>query len=500
LLGGVGGLISGKGDDGRSLKQFKADFQRAGNDARDGAIAEEMGLAGGKDALRTRRRVFKEIQSAQASVDDDGSVSSRKALANRVAEIAKRNGDFATLDKAMAQMVELDREGLELKKLGLENEATEHDQGRKQELGVRAWHIDATERQAGRAVRINEGEDAGRYKLYEPGNPDKFRIVDGGELNIPSGQLGGSAPRRAKHETMQGIVAANGAGGPRITEFRNIPRAMQQQSRIIDQILGNFFTLSEQGFDPAIALDASGKTAIAADKTISFVDTVSTMFGFTGTKEERKVTYGGKETTTAKQREQFIEAGKATKIDAFAKEMGYSDRNAMLPRELQGAPAQAAELYWANIMELAYLDARIQEPSNRGLSDNDIIAALKRIGADTANPRSFAIRQREVIMNTLIPNLENLGSQMSTFRNDRFTPQEVADEIFGKDYVATVRAGLEETVAKLDIFIGDAKRNADGSLPRQASTAPAGAAEPASDKSIADQLAEARAERALLGD
>jgi hypothetical protein len=59
--------------------------------------------------------------------------------------------------------------------------------------------------------------------------------------------------------------------------------------------------------------------------------------------------------------------------------------------------ARYAEQYWANVMELAYMDARLKEPSNRGLSDKDIENALRRIGAATASPASFAQRQLSLI-------------------------------------------------------------------------------------------------------
>ena len=46
----------------------------------------------------------------------------------------------------------------------------------------------------------------------------------------------------------------------------------------------------------------------------------------------------------------------------------------------------AAQRYRSNIMQLAYMEARQREPTNRGLSDKDIESALIQLGADSANP------------------------------------------------------------------------------------------------------------------
>jgi hypothetical protein len=51
-----------------------------------------------------------------------------------------------------------------------------------------------------------------------------------------------------------------------------------------------------------------------------------------------------------------------------------------------------AQEHRAQILELAYMAARLAEPSNRGLSDKDIEAALARIAGDTSNPQQLLRR------------------------------------------------------------------------------------------------------------
>ncbi len=59
-----------------------------------------------------------------------------------------------------------------------------------------------------------------------------------------------------------------------------------------------------------------------------------------------------------------------------------------IPKQFQ-TNAAAASRYRANIMTLAYMEARATEPSNRGLSDKDIEAALNRLEAWSGNPQAI---------------------------------------------------------------------------------------------------------------
>ena len=66
-------------------------------------------------------------------------------------------------------------------------------------------------------------------------------------------------------------------------------------------------------------------------------------------------------------------------------------RSFQLPDWAQGVSAEAQE-HRAQILELAYMAARLAEPSNRGLSDKDIEAAMARIAGDTSNPQQLLRR------------------------------------------------------------------------------------------------------------
>jgi len=76
-----------------------------------------------------------------------------------------------------------------------------------------------------------------------------------------------------------------------------------------------------------------------------------------------------------------------------------------LPEKFKDTSA-AAQQYRAQIMELMYMAARLAEPSNRGLSDNDIIAAATKLAVDSNNPMVIMRRFSEM-MGDSAANLEN---------------------------------------------------------------------------------------------
>lgn len=57
-----------------------------------------------------------------------------------------------------------------------------------------------------------------------------------------------------------------------------------------------------------------------------------------------------------------------------------------LPEGIRRGSA-ASQKYRSNIIQLAYMEARQREPSNRGLSDNDIENALRALDSESANPQ-----------------------------------------------------------------------------------------------------------------
>ena len=107
-------------------------------------------------------------------------------------------------------------------------------------------------------------------------------------------------------------------------------------------------------------------------------------------------------------------------------------------------------------MQMAYLDARLQEPSNRGLSDSDIKNALTRIGINTFDPMVFARRQQQ-ILRRLNGKLDNLGIELSgTEQVRKGEPGEdgtVRGFVYQKEFVNKIRSSLGSASSKIDQLI-----------------------------------------------
>jgi len=452
----LGGLLTGD-DEGRSLGGARQNFTRGFNNHVDRQTAEAGGIS--VDQLKARR----EIRKITAQFDDTGDFDARIKVLRKVASVANAHGDFESMAAALRKITEVEKEKEEFAKLEHENTATKRQQDMEKEIGVEAETVDGAK---GKAVRINEGVNTGKYLFIEAGEED--RVVRGGDLLIE----GVTNPNKlsaldAKRNTVEYWAAKNGAAQGQIGKMRANMNSMAENTEIVSSIAGLLLTAN----DPQAFLSASGKTAIAADKTISFVESVS------GTLADPRlpqtdVRWNGRRTSTTQQRQMFVDKRKEDGyllgiLNGIAGEKGlaeFADLDSFLPPNIRGN-ALAAEQYWANVMELAYLDARLMEPSNRGLSDNDVKMALKRIGADTANPISFATRQIQVINTKLLPAIENLGGDFQTANDVDTTPEDVSNFVYKPERREAIRTTLLDARDKLQAVIDQGRRGENRAQP-----------------------------------
>jgi hypothetical protein len=465
----LGGLVTGK-EDGRSLKG-------AGRNFRTGAMAQDEKMVADAAGLTVEQmRARREVRKLTSEFDDDGSFEKRIALLRKIASTANRYGDAETVSAALRKLTEVEKERSEFAKLGLANEKEARQQSMEKEIGLEAELVDGGK---GKAVRINEGPDAGKYLFIQAGEPDQ--VVRGGDLLIE----GVTNPTKlsaldAKRNTVEYWAAKNGAGQGQIAKMRAGMDSMRENTQIVSNIAGLLTTAN----DPQGILATQGKAAIAADKSISFVESVSNMatdprLPQNNIAAQTAITWddgsGPKRISAAGQRQRFMSVAGNRKDDgillgilnSIAGERGAEALNSLddyLPPNIRGN-ARLAEQYWANVMELAYLDARLMEPSNRGLSDNDVKMALKRIGADTANPISFAERQLTVIDTKLLPALANLGTDFSTAPEVDITPQMVADFVYNPERIQQVRDVLAVTRKQLIEVIEQGRRGENREVP-----------------------------------
>lgn len=87
----------------------------------------------------------------------------------------------------------------------------------------------------------------------------------------------------------------------------------------------------------------------------------------------------------------------------------------------------SAQIYRANIIDLAYILARMREPSNRGLSDNDIKLAMAALVTDSNDPEAILRRFGELIFD----NYQDLFNQLEVLpkmvHHPESTPQKIWD-------------------------------------------------------------------------
>lgn len=188
-------------------------------------------------------------------------------------------------------------------------------------------------------------------------------------------------------------------------EYRNYRRF----SSGLNDALGGVFRQIERGEDPAQIIGTTG----------SFVQTFNNVFN------------------TAKSTAGFLsdvlvgDNELSPNSASFVKEFGDSIR---VP---EGATPTEASRYKATVMRIVYMNARIQEPGARQLSDADIQRSMQSLGVNSASPQTLAatffdnLQNASGQMNILLDSLEGLGEGV-------LTREETQKAVFGTDVDQTV--------------------------------------------------------------
>jgi hypothetical protein len=487
-VSGVGGLITGK--EGRGLDGFVKNFGGAMKAQEERLDAQAAGIT--PEILRSRR----EMRTVAAQMPQDGSLEARIALAKRMASIASQNGDAEAHGNALRMITQLETEQQEFAKLKGQVEDAETVRRQAKSLGFEARHVNDDPNVKGKAVEILTGDDAGKFRLVRPGKPDE--VVTGGELIGPGlySATGAKAPSKGastrKFETLQGIAADQGASSGRIRTLRDGMTNLTENATIVNNMAENLLASN----DPQGVVGLQGKAAVKADNAIRFVESAATVLsGRDGTND---ITYGGTKENPGPRvsaQKQYELATNPSIFERFLSNAGVIDIQDALPPGIEANSPSAAQ-WISNVMQLAYVDARMMEPSNRGLSDKDIEAALARIGAQSGNPVNFAIRQLEMIETQLLPRLRNLGTDFTTIPTGPsnphgYTAEDISNYVYDAETRANTENALLQTAESLQKVIAQGPRGRDES-------APADNAEFA-DATLDDLEAEAAALRESLG-
>lgn len=355
----IGGLMGRKEEGG-----FKQAFVNSAQAADDNLVASSAGIT--PEELRARRRIRREVSAV-----DDGSFGARKAIAEQSARIANEEGAGSVLARSLSALDAVRLEEAEWDKL----QAKEQREIAKAEREEQKALVDSTLTGWDKTGKAHTGylgfnpktglnglwTGEGDQLVHKPFNGD-FSLDD------PKANL-----KAYKEETVDQRVS-------RITNkkereaLRNSAATAMQGLRVTDRVLSTLTELEE---------DAESIMSVGGD-IVTFLDTaVGNMRGVVRAFGHTSAGYG----KDSKIRNNLLN----TVDEAGNKLLDMIE----LPEGVVEASA-AAQGYKANIMEMAYMAARLAEPSNRGLSDNDIKNALARITGGTTNPQVMMRRFMEM--------------------------------------------------------------------------------------------------------
>jgi len=430
---------------------------------KDEFTAKGLGITGTEtesagEVLRKQRQTRQEVGQINVPVSGDD-FKDQSAFLDEVTKIAQRNGDSDLAMKASAMRNKLRQDELNWKdaqsdyenqELGREKEKTEEipiirKGSNPNEPGYRnSWAIYDEDEDTYHVTHPNgEQEDYDTIRKYE-----KSMFESRGSTGAASGS---GISQDLQHTAAN---AFNGLPGKRAAHNQ-----MESMRGMVDSVTGAV-DLLDTFVKPEAIMSWSGSAVNIADKSIKFADnlwelstgqkigdgtySVTLEDGSTRTLKGDQYAYNGRVVSEGKQRQLFSEAAKS-----MIQELP-------IPTEMIAELGIGASQWQAMIMEMAYADARLQEPSNRGLSDNDIKAALKRIGAYSANPVAFFERQIEVMGNTL-KKLNRVGDQISdAWIKDKdtgqpfinWTREQIVDHVYngGQEFPGDPNSGyLNET-------------------------------------------------------
>ena len=448
VVGGIGGLITGEG--GRGFKEFGRDVKAGMNNARDQAVAQGMGVS--VQDLRRGRKIREEL-SGQSTPNTGDANADQQAQLDQIIKTANKHGDAQLVARAHQKKMALKMQQEAFEKADLANQKARRD-----------VDFQAETDSAGRTVRLVGDDPQGAISKAIQNEDGSWTVIraDGTQLDDVDGlrlifadpevesALAKLRPRRFETlpAQMQATITANKINP---TKKRDELADFATQASIVADMTGTLLGMH----DPRIAFADSQKAATGADRVMTFVDTFSNLFTRAGDKQSN-ITYDGRRVSA---QGQYDKATDQSVLESYLTENNFTLDN-ILPPHLRN-DQQAAQLFQANIMQLAYLDARLQEPSNRGLSDNDIKAALERIGVGSPNPAVFALRQKEVL-GRLLNRVTNLGMEFAPLPGSDITKRDLIEFVYQPDVTDRISGVATSSVQGLDEFLSTMNQPPNG--------------------------------------
>ena len=360
LIGGAVGAARGQG--------FGASAQRAHASATDRDVAQQTGMT--VEQLQARR----EIRKLTSNNDGEPSFESRSKLLREIITIANNAGDSELVGNALRQLSVIKTEEQEFKKL--KGQADAESAG-----GTIAGLVTGYDH--------NKGGEAfeGTLGVDENGRGGLNTVMNGQNVFRPwSDEFSRSKPTSEKDTRLGATTSKLIQKSMSAKDFSGLRNSIVANSGVIDRYNRMLSTLTQAANDgnvQSIIGDAGG-TIRWFDNKIRGFQGVLRQFSPLTTDSHKKGGDDGNEVFTSRSQRQN------NRNDPFWDLIA-------LPEHTQMDAAQAG-VFKGQIMDMAYLIARAAEPSNRGLSDNDIKAALVKFGADSGNPAVMMRRAMQIIL------------------------------------------------------------------------------------------------------
>lgn len=340
------------------------------NGIKDVRTAKANGISVGE--LQSRRRVRKEM----TGMNDDGSIKSRRKIAEMAARISNEEGDAAGLTRALSALKSLDREDEEFSKLQADRKSQE---GRDLKSSVMSGYGSDGKAQSG-TLGLDENDKPGLWtevngQLVHRAFDEEFSLIDPNR-DLPAGGKDSVALQLKRNVGIGVIGKIKGLYGSAYT-------ALDKTDRVLSTLTDLF---NEGGVGSVISW--SGTLVSGIDNFTRNMNGVITAVAGTGAARDSRA---GSNPDGSVRSWDGREGLKKLALDSA----NQFSQLIQLPEGMLKTSA-AAQQHRAAVMEMAYMAARLAEPSNRGLSDNDIKNALARIAGDTSNPQVMMRRFLEM--------------------------------------------------------------------------------------------------------
>ena len=354
---------------GSGLGKAGASLLGKGQQARDNETAAANGIQ--VEEVIARRRIRQET----AKVTDDGSFPARRKMAEIAARISNEEGDSSGLARALDMMQSLKNEEAEFNKLN---------------AGVASAEAKAVD-----DATVNGFTSEGRPRtgvLAIENGQSGMKVTEGGELIFKPFDEDFSMvdPERTENFvdpfTIANEIKKNN-GVAFVGRVKGLASSANTALAKTDRVLSTLTDLFENGGVESV-IGTSGRIITGIDNLVRNINGVINTFSSRGQAADSKPGQlpNGEERTWA---------GRVGLVDMAQDASNGFSQLIQLPEGVSATSA-AAQQHRAAVMEMAYMAARLAEPSNRGLSDNDIKNALARIAGDTSNPQVMMRRFLEM--------------------------------------------------------------------------------------------------------